>query len=120
MDDQETRRIQQKESVYRKLYSAILQKHRGVLQEHDDDNTSNVLFEDEQQMLNKIFYSEVKNLLFGVGVTAVTLVSLRTGSRYALSKMFGDAKAQAFREAETQAKLVGTEGVQNRVGTREN
>lgn len=128
MDDQETRRIQQKESVYRKLYSAILQKHRGVLQQkpsdggddnntHSINNTSDDVFVEEQQLLNKIFYSEMKSLLFGVAVTAVTLGSLRMGSRHVLSKIYGETKAQAFKEAEAQAKLVGTAGVQNRIGT---
>ena len=74
MNDQETRRIQQKESVYRKLYSSILQKHRGVLQQQDHGATTTTPgneFDDEQRLLNTIFYSEVKSLLFGVGVTAV-------------------------------------------------
>jgi hypothetical protein len=115
MDDNETRKLQQKESVYRKLYSTILQQNQGVLQ-NSSDNLHGV-FDDEQQTLNRIFYSEVKNMLLGVGVTAISLASLRMGSRHALSSVFGEKKAKALKVAEFHAKQAGTEGIQNRIGT---
>jgi hypothetical protein len=74
------------------------------------------VFDDEQQCLNRIFHTEIKNLLVGIGVTATVLASLRMGSKYALSTIFGEAKSKAFKEAEVEAKKRGTEGFQNRMG----
>jgi hypothetical protein len=123
MDEQyESLRIQQKESVYRKLYSSILQERRGVLQasntNNDSDTTKSSVFDDEQQCLSQIVRTEVKNLLVGVGVTAAVLVSLRLGSKHVLSTMFGEAKSKAFKEAEIDARRRGTEGFQKSLGRK--
>jgi hypothetical protein len=122
MDDLEARKWQQKESVYRKLYSFILQKHKGALQEQpttttDTSSKSSDVFADEQQLLNRIFQTEVQNLLLGVGATALCFGLLRTSKARALLTILGEAKAKALLEANVQAKQMGTEGIQNRIGT---
>jgi hypothetical protein len=125
-------RIRQKESVYRKLYSSLLRKHQGALQTssqygesgpNNGNNTNPVRttsrpdFDDEDETLSKIFRTEVRNLLIGVGATAFGLATLRFGSRNAFSSgLFGMTKAKAMQEAEEQAKRRGTETFQKTFG----
>jgi hypothetical protein len=121
-DDVETRILQQKESVYRKFYSALLRKHREVLQEKRQQHQASTEgapddFAEEQQVLNRIFQTEVQNLVLGVGATAVCFALLRTAKASAMPVIFGNAKARAILEANIKAKQIGTEGIQNRVGT---
>jgi hypothetical protein len=108
-------KARQKESVYRKLYSALLQNNRQVFQGINNKDDS---FEDEQRQIQTVFHTELTNLLVGVGATAAVVASLRFGPKYLLSRGFGggDKKARAMREAETQAKLRGTEDIQRSIG----
>lgn len=125
--------IRQKESVYRKLYSALLRKHQGALQasiqEHtpsgqNNDNSYLIMtvnshdFHHEDEIMNTILRTEVQNLLIGVGATALGFATLRFGSRYAFSLgLFGTTKAKAMQEAEQQAKRRGTDTFQKSFGT---
>jgi hypothetical protein len=123
-NEMETRKLQQNESLYRKLYSAILTKHKGVLQQRHqhyasiDDGCD--VFAEEQNMLNRIFQTEVQNLALGVGATAVCFALLGFAKTSGLSTIFGISKARAFLQAKEQAKKIGTEGTQNRIGTKRN
>mmetsp|Transcript_27742 Transcript_27742/g.61096 ORF Transcript_27742/g.61096 Transcript_27742/m.61096 type:complete len:267 (+) Transcript_27742:168-968(+) len=130
-DDYETRKLLLKQGEYRKLYSSLLQKHRGVLQTQPDEggvpnaneNTNakdgvssyknSNHFEEEDRVLNQIFQTEVKNVAMGIGATAVALASLRFArSRHAASTVFGSAKAKVLQEAEIEGKRVGTDTFQ--------
>ena len=135
MMDGEAWKLRQKESVYRKLFSNLLQKHRGTLQEVEssssplspsengkDPQTSVTLqekdpYEDETNTLNQIFRTEVGNLVVGVASTALTFMALRFGKTTVLSSpVFGGVKTpEAFRQAEIHAKQYGTEHTQNRI-----
>ena len=130
--DYETRQILRKEPIYRKLYSSLLQEHRGILQapptdenstttttittqHHDDTNhpQQHNQFEDEDQILNTIFQTEMKNILVGVGASLAALASLRfVRSSYASSTVFGSVKAKAMQEAEREGKKRGTDTFQ--------
>jgi len=135
-DDYETRKLLLKQGEYRKLYSSLLQKHRGVLQTQPDEggvpnaneNTNakdgvssyknSNHFEEEDRVLNQIFQTEVKNVAMGIGATAVALASLRFArSRHAASTVFGSAKAKVLQEAEIEGKRVGTDTFQKSFGT---
>ena len=123
-DDHEIRKLLLKQGEYRKLYSSILQKHRGSLQGNSGNgdairgNDSDGHFEDEARLLNQIFQTEVKNLATGIGATAATLASLRFArSRRAVSAVFGSAKAKVLYEAEIEGKRVGTDNFQKGFGT---
>ena len=128
----ETRKLLLKQGEYRKLYSSLLQKHRGILQTQPEESSTTAAttedgaishchnhFEDEDQTLNQIFQTEVKNLVMGMAATTVTLVSLRfTRSRYAASTVFGTAKAKIIQEAEIEGKRIGTDTFQKTFGTK--
>lgn len=139
-DDYETRKLLLKQGGYRKLYSSLLQKHRGVLQTQSDEggvsnedvntnanahakygassNKNANHFEDEDRVLNQIFQTEVKNVAMGIGATAVALASLRFArSRHAASTVFGSTKAKVLQEAEIEGKRVGTDTFQKSFGT---
>jgi hypothetical protein len=135
--DYETRQILRKEPIYRKLYSSLLQEHRGILQaqpkeenntttttitteHHDDANHHNRnQFEDEDQTLNTIFQTEIKNILVGVGASVAALASLRfVRSSYASSTVFGYVKAKAIQEAEIEGKKRGTDRFQRNFCTQ--
>jgi hypothetical protein len=87
-------------------------------QQHVPTDDDRGVFVDEQQKLNRIFQTELQNLLLGVGAAAVCFGLLRTARVSALSAIFGDVKARALLKAKEEAKQVGTEGIQNRVGTK--
>lgn len=137
--DYETRQILRKEPIYRKLYSSLLQEHRGILQaqptkdenstttttittqHHDDTNhqQQHHQFEDEDQILNTIFQTEMKNVLVGVGASVTALASLRfVRSSYASSTVFGYVKAKAMQEAEREGKKRGTDTFQKNFCTQ--
>ena len=140
--DYETRQILRKEPIYRKLYSSLLQEHRGILQaapptkdenstttttittqQHHDDTTNHQQqhnqFEDEDQILNTIFQTEMKNILVGVGASVAAVASLRfVRSSYASSTVFGSVKAKAMQEAEREGKKRGTDTFQQNFCTQ--
>ena len=137
--DYETRQILRKEPIYRKLYSSLLQEHRGILQQaqptkdenstttittqHHDDTTNHQQqhhqFEDEDQILNTIFQTEMKNILVGVGASVAAVASLRfVRSSYASSTVFGSVKAKAMQEAEREGKKRGTDTFQKNFCTQ--
>ena len=138
--DYETRQLLRKEPIYRKLYSSLLQKHRGILQaqptkdenstttttittQHHYDDTNHQQqhnqFEDEDQILNTIFQTEMKNILVGVGASMAALASLRfVRSSYASSTVFGSVKAKAMQEAEREGKKRGTDTFQKNFCTQ--
>lgn len=137
--DYETRQILRKEPIYRKLYSSLLQEHRGILQaqpkdenstttttttittqHHDDTNhQQHNQFEDEDQILNTIFQTEIKNILVGVVASVAALASLRfVRSSYASSTVFGYVKAKAMQEAEIEGKKRGTDTFQKNFCTQ--
>lgn len=144
--DGEAWKLRQKESVYRKLYSDLLQKHRGDLQQaqlststppesestsrsqHDGESSlppsssgtaRKDLYEDENNKLNQIFRTEVGNLVFGVASTAISFLVLRLGKiRILSSSLFGGIKtAEIFNVADAHARQYGTEHTQNRIST---
>lgn len=141
-------KLRQKESVYRKLYSELLKKHRGVLQHLGSElepsspsssqssssqsstsssssssasytttaaTTTNV-FQDESQVLNQIFRTEIVNLLVGVGSTAATLATLRWGKIRFLSSPLVGKTTLVLHEAQAQARRHGTEELQSTIG----
>jgi hypothetical protein len=130
--DYETRQLLRKDPIYRKLYSSLLQEHRGILQAQPKENNTtttttaittehhaanhhhrNNQFEDEDQTLNMIFQTEIKNILIGVGASVAALASLRfVRSSYASSTVFGYVKAKAIQEAEIEGKKRGTDTFQ--------
>ena len=138
--DYETRQILRKEPIYRKLYSSLLQEHRGILQQapptkdenstttttittqhqHDDTNyQQHNQFEDEDQILNTIFQTEMKNILVGVGASVAAVASLRfVRSSYASSTVFGSVKAKAMQAAEREGKKRGTDTFQKNICTQ--
>ena len=140
--DYETRQILRKEPIYRKLYSSLLQEHRGILQaaqptkdenstttttttittqHHDDTNhpQQHNQFEDEDQILNTIFQTEMKNILVGVGASVAAVAALRfVRSSYASSTVFGSVKAKAMQEAEREGKKRGTDTFQKNFCTQ--
>jgi hypothetical protein len=141
--DYETRQLLRKEPIYRKLYSSLLQEHRGILQaahqpkdenstttttttittQHHDDTTNHQpqhnQFEDEDQILNTIFQTEMKNMLVGVGASVAAVASLRfVRSSYASSTVFGYVKAKAMQEAEIEGKKRGTDTFQKNFCTQ--
>ena len=142
--DYETRQILRKEPIYRKLYSSLLQEHRGILQQapptkdenstttttttittqqHHDDTTNHQQqhhqFEDEDQILNTIFQTEMKNILVGVGASVAAVASLRfVRSSYASSTVFGSVKAKAMQAAEREGKKRGTDTFQKNFCTQ--
>ena len=139
--DYETRQILRKEPIYRKLYSSLLQEHRGILQQapptKDENSTTTITtqqqhhyddthhqqqhnqFEDEDQILNTIFQTEMKNILVGVGASVAAVASLRfVRSSYASSTVFGSVKAKAMQEAEREGKKRGTDTFQKNFCTQ--
>ena len=113
----ETNKARQKESIYRKLYSNLLQQNKSVFQEISNDSTNdgNDAFADEKGQLAKIFNTEIANLAVGIGVTFTAFAALRFGSRFVLNQ-FGGQRAQALKEADVEAKKRGTERTQNIIG----
>ena len=141
--DYETRQILRKEPIYRKLYSSLLQEHRGILQQaqptKDENSTTTTTttittqhhyddtnhqpqhnqFEDEDQILNTIFQTEMKNILVGVGASVAAVASLRfVRSSYASSTVFGSVKAKAMQAAEREGKKRGTDTFQKNFCTQ--
>jgi hypothetical protein len=123
MDDWESKKARQKESIYRQLYSSVLKRHRGALQglNDDDDNETtndNVVFQDEKKLLGQVFQTEVKNLVVGMGAALTVYAALRVGPKYVMQRFGSAQKAKAIRESEEQARKGGTEETQRSIGKK--
>ncbi len=119
-EDSETRKWILKQGEYRRLYSSLLQKHRGALQAKTDEATSNGTdpFAEESMVLSSIFRTEALNIALGMGAAVVALGSLRfIQSKHAISTVFGNSKAAAMKEAEAEGKRMGTDTFQKTFGT---
>jgi hypothetical protein len=116
----EANKARQKESVYRKLYSFLLQRNRSVFQgiSKENNNGGDDVFEDEMKQLASVFQTEVMNLSVGIGVAFTAFAALRFGPKFVLQRFGGQQRAQALREAEEQAKKRGTEDVQKSIGMK--
>ena len=130
-DDSETRKWILKQGEYRRLYSSLLQKHRGVLQTTSGTNaTTNTdeaatnsdidggdPFAEESKILSNIFRTEASNIGLGIGAAVVTMGSLRfIRSKHAISTVFGRSKAAAMKDAEAEGKKMGTDTFQKTFG----
>ena len=124
-EDSDTRKWILKQGEYRRLYSSLLQKHRGALQastnEATSENKSNDPFAEESMVLTNIFRTEALNIALGMGAAVVTLGSLRfVQSKHAISTVFGNSKAAAMKEAEAEGKRMGTDTFQKTFGKNKN
>ena len=119
-EESETRKWILKQGEYRRLYSKLLQTHRGTLQattDGDSTNESNGPFAEESMILSNIFRTEALYIAFGLGSAAVTLASLRfVQSKHAISTVFGSSKAAAMKQAEFDGKKMGTDTFQRTFG----
>jgi hypothetical protein len=105
-------KMRQKESVYRKLYSSLLQRKKDGLALGSSKSSA---FDDERQLLAQVVRTETTNLFFGIATTATIFTILRFGPTRIIRQMGGE-KAKAMRQAEEDAKHLGTAGVQHRIG----
>ena len=112
---EEEQKIRHNESKFRKLFSNLLEAKKNVLQEHFSTSSTGSQFEDEQQLLSRVVKQETINLCFGVGMTASMFALLRYGPRRIIQQL-GGGRAQALKQAEIDAKELGTAGVQQRIG----
>ena len=119
-NDIETRKWILKQGEYRRLYSKLLQKHRGALQATTTDestNNDNEPFSEELIVLTNIFRTEALNIVLGMGAAVATLGSLRfVRSKHAISTVFGSSKAAAMKKAESEGKRMGTDTFQKTFG----
>ena len=121
-DDTESRKWILKQGEYRRLYSSLLQKHRGALQQTNDATSSSSSddedpFAEESRILNTLYRTEVQKIGLGLGAAMVALGSLRfVRSKHAISTVFGRSKAAAMQDAEAQGKKLGTHAFQKTFG----
>jgi hypothetical protein len=118
-DDSETRKWILKQGEYRRLYSSLLQKHRGALQTTNDGATDseNDPFVEESGIMINIFRTEAKNIVLGTGAVVASMASLRfIRSKHAISTVFGRTKAEAMRDAEAEGQRMGTDAFQRTFG----
>ena len=117
-DDTEARKWILKQGEYRRLYSKLLQKHRGALQAdtRDDSSSDDNIggpFAEESMALTNIVRTEALNIVVGVGAAVAILGSLRfVRSKHAISTVFGSSKAAAMKVAEEEGKRMGTDNFQ--------
>lgn len=129
-DDTEARKYILKQGEYRRLYSSLLQKHRGALQPSSSTmssiTTSDAVtggqsdsdpFAEESSILEAVFRTEARNIIIGIGFAASSFVSLRfVKSKYAISTVFGRTKAAAMKKAEVEGEKMGTDLFQKTFG----
>jgi hypothetical protein len=98
---------------YRRLYSALLSKHEGLLQnawsntttEEEVVTTANQTT--ESSLLHKIWISERNAMATGLVVTCTVLATLRFSTPLLVRRIGGEAKMQALQKADEEAKRLG-------------
>lgn len=106
------------EPKYRKLYTDLLKKHRGIVggaqEETQCHNPED--FSAELAILKKTMTSEREAMLYGVAAGVVAFASMRYLPKYLIKRFGGQAKLKALREAEEQAKASNVVLLRNATG----
>ena len=121
MTEFQATKIRQKESVYRRLYSSLLERKKDALKSVspmvDRSSPDTFDFEDERKLLAQIVRTETANLFFGIATTATIFAVLRFGPRLYIRNQGGEF-ARNMKQAEKDAQALGTAGVQKRIGKK--
>lgn len=91
-----------KERKYRELYTALFQKHKGILSAIGNENAGD--FEEEKRVLDMALKGERSALLVGIAVGVTTFASLRVLPRIFIRKYGGEEKMKALILADDDAK----------------
>jgi hypothetical protein len=120
--DYERDRIQRERhytTKYRRLYSALLSKHEGLLRDAwSGGNTTteekagsaannHIIKTTESSLLHKIWISERDAMITGLVVTCTMLTTLRFITPVLVRRIGGEAKMQALHKADEEAKRLG-------------
>jgi hypothetical protein len=115
MGELDTKRERQKEHTYRKLYSGLLQKNKGIFDSADTQD--NEEYAQEREQLERVFSTERNSFMVGLAAGLTVFGALRMGPRFLTQRFGGQQRRLVMEEAEEQAKEGGTEDIQKSIGT---
>lgn len=93
------------ESKYRKLYTDLLQKHKGLLTTSQDATGENQNdYAEESKLVQNAMTAERDAMLYGLAGGIAAFVSLRFFPKYMIWRIGGKEKLNALKEAEAKAK----------------
>ena len=101
-EDKQVRRERQNSSKYRKLYTDLLLRHQGLIQ-----NARKHEHSDEAQRIQSMIESEQKALAVGFCAGVALFSALRIMPRYLIRRFASAEKNQALAKADEQAKKEG-------------
>lgn len=101
-EDDIVKRERQQTAKYRKLYTDLLLKYRGVI-----DDARKREHSDEAQKIQRMIESERNALFFGFCVGVTFFATLRVLPKFLIRRLGGEEKIQTLRKADEEAKQMG-------------
>jgi len=120
LENYQVQRERQNAHKYRKLYSALLEKHSGVLQQAWQGTTTSASSTSsttsESRLIQDMWESERNAIAVGLVCGCATLATIRFMTPVLLRRIGGEAKVEAVRKADEEAKRLGSYKYQRAFG----